>query len=70
MQQRVHEVTQQTVHAGKLARYLGYISQHCRWMTEVRPNGKGGFWRAKNLDYLITDECYTAVKEDRANDRK
>lgn len=50
--------------------YLGYISQHCRWMTEVRPNGRGGFWRAKNLDYLITDECYTAVKEDRANDRK
>ncbi|WP_109393602.1 DNA replication protein [Proteus terrae] len=50
--------------------YLSYISANCRWMTESRPNGRGGFWRAKNLDYLITDECYTSVKEDRANDRK
>lgn len=50
--------------------YLGYISQHCRWMTEQRPNGKGGFWAAKNFDYLITDKCYVSVKEDRANDRK
>ncbi|MBC8947271.1 DNA replication protein [Xenorhabdus indica] len=50
--------------------YLVYISEHCRWMMEDRPNGKGGYWRAKNLDYLITDQCYVSVKEDRANDRK
>ncbi|MDC9591687.1 replication protein [Xenorhabdus sp. XENO-10] len=50
--------------------YLGYIAEHCRWMMEDRPNGKGGYWRAKNLDYLITDQCYVSVKEDRANDRK
>ncbi|WP_416778309.1 DNA replication protein [Xenorhabdus budapestensis] len=50
--------------------YLVYISKHCRWMMEDRPNGNGGFWRAKNLDYLITDQCYVSVKEDRANDRK
>ncbi len=50
--------------------YLGYIAEHCRWMMEDRPNGRGGYWRAKNLDYLITDQCYVSVKEDRANDRK
>lgn len=50
--------------------YLGYIAEHCRWMSEQRPNGKGGYWAAKNLDYLITDKCYISVKEDRANDRK
>ncbi|MBI6550707.1 replication protein [Xenorhabdus lircayensis] len=49
--------------------YLGYIAEHCRWMMEDSPNGKGGYWRAKNLDYLITDQCYVSVKEDRANDR-
>ncbi|OTA16533.1 replication protein [Xenorhabdus beddingii] len=49
--------------------YLSYIAEHCRWMMEDRPNGKGGYWRAKNLDYLITDQCYVSVKEDRANDR-
>ncbi|MEQ2025392.1 replication protein [Xenorhabdus szentirmaii] len=48
--------------------YLRYISEHCRWMMEKRPNGKGGHWKAKNLDYLITDQCYVSVKEDRAND--
>ncbi|MDC9607248.1 DNA replication protein [Xenorhabdus griffiniae] len=48
--------------------YLRYIAEHCRWMMEKRPNGKGGYWRAKNLDYLITDKCYVSVKEDRAND--
>ncbi|MDC9598968.1 replication protein [Xenorhabdus anantnagensis] len=50
--------------------YLGYIAEHCRWMMEDRPNGKGGYWRAKNLDYIITDQCYVSVKEDRANDRQ
>lgn len=50
--------------------YLEYIATHCTWMMQERPNGKGGFWAAKNLDYLVTDECYTKVKEQRANDRK
>ena len=49
--------------------YLRYIAEHCRWMLEDQPNGKGGFWRRKNLDYLITERCYVAVKEDRANDQ-
>ncbi|MFV9998376.1 MAG: hypothetical protein AB8W37_12695 [Arsenophonus endosymbiont of Dermacentor nuttalli] len=49
--------------------YLNYIANHCRWMTEDRPDGKGGYWRVKNIDYLITDKCYVSVKEDRANDR-
>lgn len=50
--------------------YLEYIAVNCTWMTQERPNGKGGFWAAKNLDYLVSDECYTKVKEQRANDRK
>lgn len=50
--------------------YLEYIASNCTWMMQERPNGKGGFWAAKNLDYLVTDECYTKVKEQRANDRK
>ncbi len=50
--------------------YLEYIATNCTWMMQERPNGKGGFWAAKNLDYLVSDECYTKVKEQRANDRK
>ncbi|MGM0512967.1 MAG: helix-turn-helix domain-containing protein [Pseudomonadota bacterium] len=49
--------------------YLRYIAVHCRWMLEDRPNGRDGFWKRKNLDYLITERCYVAVKEERANDR-
>lgn len=49
--------------------YLGYIAMHCRWMLEDRPNGNGGFWKRKNLDYLVTERCYVAVKEERANDK-
>ncbi|CAI1846694.1 helix-turn-helix domain-containing protein [Serratia fonticola] len=49
--------------------YLRYTGVHCRWMLEDRPNGTGRFWKRKNLDYLITDRYYVAVKEERANDR-
>lgn len=49
--------------------YLSYIASNCRWMMEDRDNGRGGTWRRKNLDYLITDRCYVAVKEERANDK-
>ncbi|CAD6036635.1 Putative replication protein [Escherichia coli] len=49
--------------------YLGYIAMNCRWMLEDRPNGHGGFWKRKNLDYLIAERCYVAVKEERANDQ-
>lgn len=49
--------------------YLSYIGCHCRWMMEDRDNGRGGTWRRKNLDYLITERCYVAVKEERANDK-
>ncbi|MFT2542610.1 replication protein, partial [Escherichia coli] len=45
------------------------IGGNCRWMLEDRPNGRGGFWRRKNLDYLITERCYVSVKEERANDK-
>ena len=38
-------------------------------MLEDRPNGRGGQWRRKNFDYLITERCYVAVKEGRADDR-
>ncbi|MBV2190198.1 MULTISPECIES: hypothetical protein [Providencia] len=49
--------------------YLSYIAIHCRWMMEDRDNGRGGTWRRKNLDYLATERCYVAVKEERANDK-
>ncbi len=49
--------------------YLSYIAKHCRWMMEDRDNGRGGTWRRKNLDYLVTERCYVAVKEERANDK-
>jgi len=49
--------------------YLQYIAKHCRWMLENRPDtGTGKTWRKKNFDYLITERCYLAVKEERAND--
>lgn len=49
--------------------YLKFIAENCRWMLEDRPNGRGGQWRRKNFDYLITERCYVAVKEGRADDR-
>ncbi|MDU5780355.1 MAG: transcriptional regulator [Pantoea sp.] len=49
--------------------YLRYIAKNCRWMCENRAdNASGRTWRKKNFDYLITERCYLAVKEDRAND--
>ncbi|MBK0032723.1 helix-turn-helix domain-containing protein [Erwinia sp. S43] len=49
--------------------YLRFIAKNCRWMLEDRPDSNTGkTWRKKNFDYLITEDCYIAVKEERAND--
>jgi len=49
--------------------YLRYIAKKCRWMLEDRPDtSTGKTWRKKDFDYLITEECYLKVKEERAND--
>lgn len=48
--------------------YLEYIVANCKWMLHDRPNGAGGFWKAKNFDYILTDNCYIAVKEQRFDD--
>ena len=49
--------------------YLRYIAKKCRWMLEDRPDtSTGRTWRKKDFDYLVTEECYLKVKEDRAND--
>jgi len=49
--------------------YLRFIAKNCRWMLEDRPDASSGkTWRKKNFDYLITEDCYLAVKEERAND--
>lgn len=49
--------------------YLRFIAKNCRWMLENRPDAASGkTWRKKNFDYLITEKCYIAVKESRAND--
>lgn len=45
--------------------YFKYISSNCQWMFENRPNGKGGIWKAKNFDYVMKEDCYVAVKEQR-----
>jgi hypothetical protein len=53
----------------KWGAYLRYISKKCRWMLEDRPDtNTGKTWRKKDFDYLIDEECYLKVKEDRAND--
>lgn len=49
--------------------YMEYIANNCQWMMEDRPNGKGGFWKAKNFDYIFKDDCYIAVKEQRHDDK-
>lgn len=49
--------------------HLTYISKKCRWMLEDRPDTTTGLtWRRKDFDYLVTEECYLKVKEERAND--
>lgn len=50
--------------------YFAYIAQNCRWMHEDRDNGKGGFWKAKNFDYVMKDDCYVGVKEQRFDDAR
>ncbi len=53
----------------KWGAYLRYIAKKCRWMLEDRPDtSTGKTWRKKDFDYLITEECYLKVKEERAND--
>jgi hypothetical protein len=49
--------------------YLQYIAENCQWMLYDRPNGKGGFWKAKNFDYFFKDDCYISVKEQRFDNR-
>ena len=48
--------------------YLCYIAANCQWMSEDRPRAGGGFWKRKNLDYLVTERCYLAVREGRSTD--
>ena len=50
--------------------YLKYIADNCTWMFERRPRGRDGetFWKAKNLDFLLTEKCYLGVREGRYDD--
>ena len=50
--------------------YLNYIAANCTWMFERRPRGRDGetFWKAKNLDFLLTEKCYLGVREGRYDD--
>ena len=49
--------------------YLEYIATNCRWMSERRARRDGeSSWKPKNLDYLITERCYLAVREGRFDD--
>lgn len=49
--------------------YFNYIANHCQWMLTDRDNGKGGMWKAKNFDYVMKDDCYVAVKEQRFDNK-
>ncbi|WOZ57865.1 hypothetical protein ZP9_00051 [Shewanella phage ZP9] len=49
--------------------YFSYIANHCQWMLTDRDNGKGGMWKAKNFDYVMKDDCYVAVKEQRFDNK-
>lgn len=52
--------------------YLAYIGENCRWMFESRPRNRGAndesHWKAKNLDFLLTERCYLGVLEGTYND--
>ena len=52
-----------------LRAYFLYIADNCQWMCEDTPNGKGGYWKAKNFDYIMSDRCYLGVKENRFDDK-
>lgn len=50
--------------------YLSFIAGNCRWMCESRQRRDGETaWKAKNLDFLITEKCYLGVREGRFNDQ-
>ena len=49
--------------------YFNYIANHCQWMLTDRENGKGGMWKVKNFDYVMKDDCYVAVKEQRFDNK-
>lgn len=49
--------------------YFNYIANHCQWMLTDRENGKGGMWKVKNFDYVMKEDCYVAVKEQRFDNK-
>lgn len=51
-----------------LEAYFKYIKINCQWMLHDRPNGKGGYWKKKDFDYLFSERCYLGVKENRFDD--
>lgn len=48
--------------------YLTYVATNCRWMTSEHRDTRGNIRKPKNLDYLITDDCYAAAAEGRFDD--
>lgn len=43
--------------------YCEHIKNNCQWMHHDRPNGQGGFWKKKNLEYIATEKVFVEVVE-------
>lgn len=49
--------------------YFDFILTHCTWMLrEGISSSTGKAYKPKTFDYFMTDDCYSAVKEQRFND--
>lgn len=64
-----HKAIDRVFTIDSLRSYFNYIANHCQWMLTARDNGKGGVWKAKNFDYVMKEDCYVAVKEQRFDNK-
>ena len=64
-----HKAVDRVFTIDSLRSYFNYIANHCQWMLTARDNGKGGVWKAKNFDYVMKEDCYVAVKEQRFDNK-
>lgn len=51
-----------------LAAYFNYIKHNCTWMLYPREDYSGSVRKPRSFDYIMSDRCYIAVKEQRHDD--
>lgn len=49
--------------------YLNYIKTNCTWMLYPNKDFNGNIRKPRDFDYVISDRCYIAVKEQRHDDK-